>query len=760
MLSFYCYNIIDGGKIMDYQPFTKVYLLHNIKIDASYNHEILFEQQVGKSEKQVQYEYFYSKKFKELSPGTYQRKNKGVIKVPFLMEDIADCTYIMWKNLLNENGTSPSGDTRSAYEGWIYAFVTKIDYANPTTSYIYYQIDVYQTYLGQVSWKPSFIERQHVDRWTQAGEPTINTLDEGLDYGDSYQVLNRTTLEQIPGVAFLVIGTKVKLSNSSTELISSLPTQLYYHVIPIAYNTYNYIFQVNGTQVTWAYSILNILKTDSTFVNSCVSVYITPFLPISSSNLTWTITPPVSPSTVPTMNIVSSVLNTETLSSGGTNYTIAHFKGDFIPSIYEIEQQFPKYSGFPTFEESKLYMYPYSFTELSTDRGSVYPIKLEYVKSDNLKIGILGTISYRNKLAYLVKNYMTSIGYNESYNPESGIYDNTSNELPVIDDYTASYLQANSNQIKASLQNAEDTKQLSFRQAETSRTNAGIQMVSTLVNNGLDTATKIAEAKITGDTMDIAKAITSGVNTLSTGFAQQAIMDNNYAIAVDSANVDYVNSVRSILAKRQDAEQIPPSVSTMGNEYIFDTAYNRNKIYLYQKSIQSEYVTKLTGFFKTYGYLVNVLEQPNFHSRESWNYIKMTQANVFGNIPMDDLMTLRGIFQKGITLWHGDYVGDYDRSNNETSGVAPVVGTNVRVYYSGVPSSAVTIEGYYYDEQTHQDTPFASGSLIPKGSKIDLYATVVGSYTFRETLINGSSYASAVRAYPVNQNSTFIVVYE
>ena len=43
----------------------------------------------------------------------------------------------------------------------------------------------------------------------------------------------------------------------------------------------------------------------------------------------------------------------------------------------------------------------------------------------------------------------------------------------------------------------------------------------------------------------------------------------------------------------------------------------------------------------------------------------MTEPNIYGNIPMDDLMQIRDIFIKGITLWHGNYIGDYSRSNNE-----------------------------------------------------------------------------------------------
>ena len=92
-----------------------------------------------------------------------------------------------------------------------------------------------------------------------------------------------------------------------------------------------------------------------------------------------------------------------------------------------------------------------------------------------------------------------------------------------------------------------------------------------------------------------------------------------------------------------------------------------NALYLRRKTIYPEYADKLTSFFKQYGYKVNKLEVPAFHTRTNWNYIKMAEPNVYGNIPMDDLMKIRDIFIKGITLWHGDYIGNYSLTNAEIS---------------------------------------------------------------------------------------------
>jgi hypothetical protein len=66
-----------------------------------------------------------------------------------------------------------------------------------------------------------------------------------------------------------------------------------------------------------------------------------------------------------------------------------------------------------------------------------------------------------------------------------------------------------------------------------------------------------------------------------------------------------------------------------------------------------------------YGYKLNEVKTPNLRSRQHFNFIQTVGANIQGNIPGDDIEKLKNIFNNGITLWHGDYVGDYTKSNGE-----------------------------------------------------------------------------------------------
>jgi hypothetical protein len=130
----------------------------------------------------------------------------------------------------------------------------------------------------------------------------------------------------------------------------------------------------------------------------------------------------------------------------------------------------------------------------------------------------------------------------------------------------------------------------------------------------------------------------------------------------------YVNhqfELASIMAKHKDISTQPPNISKMGSNSFFDFGNSITGVYLVKKQIKSEYRKKLTDYFKMYGYKLNELKLPNLKTRASFNYVQTTGANITGNIPNDDLFKLKSIFDAGITIWHGDYVGDYSRNNDE-----------------------------------------------------------------------------------------------
>lgn len=70
-------------------------------------------------------------------------------------------------------------------------------------------------------------------------------------------------------------------------------------------------------------------------------------------------------------------------------------------------------------------------------------------------------------------------------------------------------------------------------------------------------------------------------------------------------------------------------------------------------SIRAEYARIIDDFWTMYGYKVNVVKTPSITGRQYWNYVKTIDCNIEGDIPQEDLLVVRKMFDKGCTFWHG-----------------------------------------------------------------------------------------------------------
>ena len=108
----------------------------------------------------------------------------------------------------------------------------------------------------------------------------------------------------------------------------------------------------------------------------------------------------------------------------------------------------------------------------------------------------------------------------------------------------------------------------------------------------------------------------------------------------------------------------PQSEGDLGSaEISFSCKQNTFQAHHYR--IKEEYAKIIDNYFSTYGYKVNEIKIPNIHTRSNWNYIKTIDVNLTGEIPQEDLQTLKGIFNKGCTFWHNPNTFlDYSQSNS------------------------------------------------------------------------------------------------
>lgn len=114
----------------------------------------------------AQYNYFNSLNKLDVSGFTYQRKD-GKIRFPACVDDLYNFNYCMYRN--------------SSYSNkWFYAFITDIEYLNDSTSLITIKTDVWQTWQFDLTFKQSYVSREH----TNNDAFGANVLDEGLNVGE------------------------------------------------------------------------------------------------------------------------------------------------------------------------------------------------------------------------------------------------------------------------------------------------------------------------------------------------------------------------------------------------------------------------------------------------------------------------------------------------------------------------------------------------------------------------------------------------
>lgn len=139
---------------------TEVRLL-SVPLENDYKHTFYFNNATS------QESYFKGKTRFSKQDFSYQRK-EGFIRYPAHFDKLTTCNYLMYKN------------TNDFNDKWYYAFITRMEYKNDETTFIYFETDVIQTFMFDYQIKSSFVEREHVIDDTAGA----HTLPENLETGE------------------------------------------------------------------------------------------------------------------------------------------------------------------------------------------------------------------------------------------------------------------------------------------------------------------------------------------------------------------------------------------------------------------------------------------------------------------------------------------------------------------------------------------------------------------------------------------------
>lgn len=537
------------------------------------------------------------------SEHNFQRQNgKTFIKVMKSVDELYNVNYLMFRNTAYNNK-------------WFYAFVTELEYVQKNTTYVHFQIDVLQTWLTDMNFLPSMVVREHCPLWNSDGTPVINTVDEGLHYGTDYDVLKIDNYLPYDDVLFLVIVSKSLLHGTNakkiTPTLNGLPQPLSYYIHPFRLDGTSPTVNIAGSDVSIS-SITDMLRnifTQADAVNNVVSLYVTEYLGFDVQYASGAISLP---------DVVAEVAPI----SDNTNPNINTIHLKQMVGYTEQTKVYPdKYSGYGSVTESKLLMYPYALTILDDFKGNRSVIKNEYIHQNDLSISVKGSMGVNNKTAYTVNDYLvkTNLNYSLIASLEQAIINNSPNDVPILSDYLSAYLQGNRNSIE----------------------NQKNSIMFNGVMGGIGNAIGGIASGASGSPAGLASAITG----------------------IGSGMGNAVLQLQGLQAKQQDIANLPPQMVKMGGNTAFDYGNSIRGVYIIKKQILPEYRTKLTDFFNMFGYKLNEIKVPNFHTRRYWNYVQTASCNITGNFNNADLQELKQVFDNGITLWHTDAVGSYGYAN-------------------------------------------------------------------------------------------------
>ena len=155
-------------------PNTDIYLLKGVPLDSKYENTIYFP------DVNTQTTYFQTSFTRKIfSNQSYQRVQRGYIRLRVNADDIYDYNYLMFKNT-------------SYGSKWFYAFILNTEWINNEVAEIRFEIDVLQTWLFEAELEACLVERHHTATDAVGGNLQPENLDTGEYVQSTQQALNAT----------------------------------------------------------------------------------------------------------------------------------------------------------------------------------------------------------------------------------------------------------------------------------------------------------------------------------------------------------------------------------------------------------------------------------------------------------------------------------------------------------------------------------------------------------------------------------------
>ena len=568
-----------------------------------------YKNQLTFASKTAQTTYFNSTIQQTFTNYTFIRAESSV-KVDMNVEKLRGCNYLFYRNngFLDENNQLRT----------FYCFITKIEYVDETTTKIFFSTDAFQTWYFDIVYKPCFIEREHVEDDTIG----IHTVPEGLETGE-YEILDQRNIPMYESgiqneLNFVPCFCVTEYPDDITNLGANNRIKGDDFIVGGAFSSLKFFATVDSTRTGYAMAnaIINLYNREGhgTTADAIKNIFM---IPESLVNI---------PESVDDASYIQ-------ISDGVTIVKVPFLSVRNFYESDEIKVQEPYYCGKNTQganylpKNAKLLSYPFAYFYLSNNNG----VEATY-KWEDFPIETVGTppLSSTNRTVTMQTSMVATCGvsaklYFKKYkgwevNPSGSGTDEYGRQiynygipyakLPVCA-WTTDYY------------------------------------TNWLTQQGVNNNRNIATSALTGLAMGALGGVAGAIIGGATGFLGAVTQAEN---------------------ARHIAETTPDQAKGDVNTGDYNFCFKRCSISMYKMGLRYEMAKIIDDYFNVFGYKVNVVKTPQFNSRVNWNYLKTVGCNADGNIPQDDLQTIRNMFDNGCTFWHSaTNMYNYSLSNNIVS---------------------------------------------------------------------------------------------
>lgn len=571
-----------------------------VPFDPSYRHVRYF------SDREAQQQYFAALCPMSLrrEDYTYQRVDDSIV-VPFNAETLYGYNYCMFKN-------------ENYGERWFYSFITDVEYVNPNSSRLHLSLDIMQTWFPDCTVKACMVEREHVD------DDSIgrNLRDEGINPGmlkqQSLDILDEGSWVTV--VSCVVEPTSSGYVNNKGDLYGLLNSgssrsvfaNMSGHDALVDFQSFMQALSNNGQQ------------------DAVADAWMVPFWMVSWGGV---------------FRLYDKDDGFGFWLKNRVDSTAAVREHSFTVPFDDCDGYVPK--------NNKLFTYPFSKL-VATTSISQQEYVLEYFSSvKGLGRGSVATLNFSEVSAW--EPDTSPFLYPMDYNGMGGEGQDLSISLPswptvtwVYQTFANMYSGGYGEKLSASIANSRNSFSTNLE------TNANSVMAS------------IAQGAV-GGAMSGAlvgggwgAALGAGVGAVSSAIGGVASSANALANSETAWENQYRNAKASLAQASLSPNTLKGTISSSAqslNSGMYQTWFR-----VYRP--RAEIARVIDDYFSMYGYSVGEIKVPNVVGRRSWNYVKTNGSSVVGKVPAGTLAQINRLFDRGITFWHVNDVGNYALDNS------------------------------------------------------------------------------------------------